>query len=995
MLYSVFRSFQKMLKMTMDDYCSLAGVENEYTLVSNEGYLLSGIEIKGSLNIIGTNLFEDQVYNLYLKLSGILKNKGYKLQFVFARDPESAYRKVKMSVDLARKNAQLNGLDFQSILDEREQLLSQKTSDERCFLIITTTDGVLPPATKKNALKKRNDRATKSNVGLRPGEFSQSQMLAIKEINAQHHSFVDKVYDVFNEFCLIKKLNAYDFLRILRYEIDNDTVSDNWRASLPGDKLPLRIMKDSQYQEDISHIYHPSLSFQLFSEAPAISEDDRTLVKLGQKFISPIMVDIPPQINMPFSELFNSIDEDIPWRFSLTIETGHEEVISKLSTKKAIASLLAFSSSENKFIINAIEDLLSYVEQGEITCACYMNICTWGKSTEIVKQRKSSLIQSMQSWGNCDVIEEFGDSIEAWTNTLPGFNSRIMSAGFPIRLFDCLKMIPFTRTSSPWNVGSLLMRTVDNKLFAYQEGSSLQTKWIDLVFAPPGFGKSVFLAASNTALILNSHQLPRIAIIDIGFSSAAFCSFIKGALADDKKDLVQSYKIEMTEEFAINPFDTPLGCRMPLALDREFLINLTSLLLTPAGDNNGISRLSELCSSLVDAMYDYVSEEKNPHLYEDNVCLEVDAVLKSLGKEIGHDQNVSWWTLVDMLFEKGYVKEAGLAQRFAVPTLKEATSVLAESTNIKDVFGDAKVNGEGLIKFINGMIISAIRDYPILANHSVFDIGHARIVSVDLSSVAQTGSAQADKKTGIMYMLARQLLCREFYRNKKVLPQIPIHYQKYHKENFEKESMTPKKICMDEFHRTKNATQVRNQVVIDIREGRKFDVHISLLSQMLEDFSEDMIELTSNVFILSKGNAEDSVTKIKDKFAPNADSIKALNRYVTGPGKEGSSLLFLSDIKGSSNRVEQVLRLTLGSIEIWAYSTTHEDILLRDKLSEMVGLSLALKLLALEYPGGSAKLFIEEEKNKILKTSENPKEDIKYLYKNVALEIIGRHKDLS
>ena len=56
------------------------------------------------------------------------------------------------------------------------------------------------------------------------------------------------------------------------------------------------------------------------------------------------------------------------------------------------------------------------------------------------------------------------------------------------------------------------------------------------------------------------------------------------------------------------------------------------------------------------------------------------------------------------------------------------------------------------------MISSAVREYPILSRVTAFDIGDARVVSLDLDEVAKTGGEAADRQTAVMYMLARYVL---------------------------------------------------------------------------------------------------------------------------------------------------------------------------------------------------------------------------------------------
>ncbi|MND11577.1 AAA-like domain protein [compost metagenome] len=989
-MYSMVRKITKFLKAGMYDYCNLESVDeskDNNVLVTKNGSLCSFMEINGGYTMVGESKFKNNLEFIMANLSGALSKPGFKLQFVFTRDPESSGRAIAGSISSIKRTVHNLELDIEDMINERERVLSAKTCSERCYLVLTTMPTVLPPSSAGNAKKERIEKVKDLKVGIKPGEFGQSPFYAITAIREIHDGMINTIVNALSGICELEILDAHSAVRALKMEINPKMTSDSWRPSLLGDKITGRLIKESKLIHDVSHIMNPDISFQLFNQAPTICENDSSMVQMGGTFIAPLLVDIPPQDVLPFKKLFESVPSNIPWRISIEIETGDDKVMSKILNKHTFASFLAFSSGKNKLIRDAASNLIELSNGGEIMAAVSICLCTWGDNYGETKKRKEIFAQAAQNWGHMDVIEESGDAIEAWTNTLPGMSDKTIANVFPMPLYSALSMTPLFRPASPWKAGSILFRTMDNKIYPIQPGSSLQTSFSDLVFAPPGFGKSFYLSASNMGLITapGNKILPRIAIIDIGFSSASFVNLIREALPESKKHLAKSFKLEMTRDNAINPFDTPLGCRRPLAVDREFLVNFMSLVLTPAGSRESIPRLAELTGSLVDAMFDYFSDEQNPNIYEPYTDEKVDAALDA--HSIFISTGASWWSVVDALFKAGLHTEAGLAQRHAVPTLNDATTVLTQNRSIRDIFGEAKFLGEGLIGFINSMIVSATKEYSILSQPSAFDIGSARIVSMDLSSVAKGGSDQADKKTGIMYMLARQVMCREFYRGESTLNEIPTLYRGYHAKKIEEDASAPKKICMDEFHRTKPCQPVRTQTVTDIREGRKFNVQIALLSQMVDDFDASMIDLATNIFILSNGGSEDAMKKIIDIFNPSPDAITALKHQVTGPSKEGSSMLYRGSLKGKSN-AEMIIRLTLGPVEVWAYSTTHEDVMLRNKITKKIGLNNALRILANEFPGGSAKSYIES------RNFDSNKDDDDSIYDVIVAELIIKHKEL-
>src|SRR3546814_15645763 len=121
--------------------------------------------------------------------------------------------------------------------------------------------------------------------------------------------------------------------------------------------------------------------------------------------------------------------------------------------------------------------------------------------------------------------------------------------------------MPGNRDARPWKYGAVLFRTPDGRPWPYEPGSNQQDAYIDLVSAPPGKGKSVWLNSTNLAMCLSASatsgiggaQLPRIAIIDIGPSSAGLISLLKEALPPERRHEAQYRRLHMTQEAAINP----------------------------------------------------------------------------------------------------------------------------------------------------------------------------------------------------------------------------------------------------------------------------------------------------------------------------------------------------------------------------------------------------------------------------------------------------------
>jgi intracellular multiplication protein IcmB len=254
------------------------------------------------------------------------------------------------------------------------------------------------------------------------------------------------------------------------------------------------------------------------------------------------------------------------------------------------------------------------------------------------------------------------------------------------------------------------------------------------------------------------------------------------------------------------------------------------------------------------------------------------------------------------------------------------------------------------------MISSAIREYPLLARPTQFDLGEARVVSLDLDEVAKTGGEAADRQTAVMYMLARYILARDYYLTAENVADMPELYRTFHRARVMEIREDHKRIVMDEFHRTSKAKAVRDQVVVDMREGRKWKVQVALLSQSLDDFDEVMIDFATAVYIMDAGPAQ-AIEKSAKIFGLSETAKYALRHRVHGPREGGGT--FLAQFATKEGMHTHLLTNTIGPVELWAFSTTAEDAYVRNELYERIGPRVARQVLAVMFPGGTIASVVE------------------------------------
>ncbi|MGB0720580.1 MAG: hypothetical protein ACPGRX_08900 [Bdellovibrionales bacterium] len=326
-----------------------------------------------------------------------------------------------------------------------------------------------------------------------------------------------------------------------------------------------------------------------------------------------------------------------------------------------------------------------------------------------------------------------------------------------------------------------------------------------------------------------------------------------------------------------------------------------------------------------------------------------------------------WWDVVDKMFDLGQYHIANLAQRHAVPTLNDSITA-SRRPQIRSLLEETSVgfSAETVIGAFERMITSAIREFPILSSVTQFDIADARICSLDLMDVAPQGDETADKQTSIMYMLARHALVRSWWMSKDSVQHVPQKYQEFHELRLQEISEMPKRLCYDEFHRTSKSHSVRAQIIRDVREGRKRGVQIVLTSQLLDDFSKDMIDLATGVWVLGTAISDQAVDNIKDRFGLSNTARHVIRHRLTGPKSIGAPCLFV--LGTTDGRYEQHLYNTLGPIELWALSTSAEDVAIRNRLYGKLGAGRGRQMLAATFPGGSAR---NEIRRRVLARSED------------------------
>lgn len=955
---TIFASLSQGLKQTMLSYCDIQTADSPTVLVSHDGSLLSVLKLEGVTSLIGREEFSRIHDGLLLSLGALMSKPGYSIQVFFSYNKDRVAGEIEHIYKPSRQTAERLGLNLDDLFKEQSDYMARYTAHEDVYMVLWTKPNSLTAEQQKRAMRDKAKFIGDNKIP--PFQYTQNIIAAIPDLRDSHDSFVRSACSDMGQLGLVaSKLNCHDAVRAMRMSVDTEFTDRHWEPVLPGDKI--KVKKAKHYRGDISDVLWPSLTHQLMPRDGYV-KDMRT-VQIGDRVYSTLFIDLFPKQVQSFSQLFGrTIQTGIPWRMSFLIDS---DGLGALRFKRIFSSLLSFSSEQNR-LINDSAKLLSYVDLNtdDAIVKVRVAIATWAPEGDVrlLRTRASQISRAIQSWGSCDVSEVCGDAFEGVASSMLGITLNSVATTSVAPLSDIITMLPIYRPSSPWEKGALLFRSPDGKPWPYQPGSSQQTTWIDLIYARPGSGKSVLSNAINLALCLSGgiQRLPRISVIDIGPSSSGLISLLSEALPEERKHLAAYHRLQMTPDYAINPFDTQLGCRLPLPQERSFLVNFITLLATPIGSDAPYDGMADMIGLIVDEAFKNASDDAMPNVYAAGVEEMLDAVLDEIG--FVADQHTTWWEVTDALFSAGFKHHAMLAQRNAMPLVSDTTSI-CRSAAVEDLYSEVKSpTGEGIISAFTRMISAAVREYPVLSQVTQFDIGEAKVVALDLDEVAKGGGEAADRQTAVMYMLARYVLARDFYLNEDSLTSMRDTYRSHHAQRVSEIREDQKRLVLDEFHRTSKAKAVREQVITDMREGRKWNVEIALISQSLEDFDSLMVEFGTSIFIMDAG-PEQAVAKTKKVFGLSETAVNALRNRVHGPREGGGTFLAQFSTKSGSNT--QLLTLTLGPIELWAFSTTAEDAELRNRLYAKIGPVEARRVLATLFPGGSAKRSIEDRLNAV------------------------------
>ena len=895
------------------------------------------VRINGPGTVAGQVSREEARIKIHLALLPILKAGLHSIEISIVRDPNRI--KERLFDEMQRKlvACQTQQIDLEAMIRD------QNLNHSRIF----TSEEVLLTLYTRSAW---TSRSGKSSGRLKKEEVEASQSLDALQ---NHHASLDALCrNLRVQGHIVKILDSMEYGTVLRRGLYPDR--DGFAA---GDCLP-RDEGDDRKQEQ-------SLDWMLSTDNAVLAGHDS--VVLGDCHFVGVDVHLGPETLLPFDDLIAAMHasaKTMPWRCTFKIDASPANAY---RLKEHFIRLFGFTHPDwNQKIQTAFDFMKEWKEDNEVPVRLRMSFATWVSRNEELSLRQGSALlrRVVEQWGNTVTDRTSGDHLATVLSTIPGFSMASTATTALAPLEEVLELTPLNRTTSPWAKGEVLFCSDDGVCWPYQRGSSLQTNWLEVIIGNSGSGKSVAMSAFNLNTILHGldqrrPHLPDIAIIDVGNSSQGLIRMLQEALPPDRKTEALHMELKMTAEHAINIFDTPLGFRQPLNRHRSFLVSFLSII---AGSADSVSQvgLSGIIGTLVDTAYAQYSDRSSPKRYYSDADSKVDQTLRMTGfDQAGH---TTWWEVVDWLQLQGHTALASRAQTHAMPVLSDLI-LACHAPQVLDLYANSgKTEGEtvpSVVGRIKQALSEASRDYPILAGPTKFDLGSARVVALDIAQVLTFDRHErGQKNAALMFMLASKVTTGAWGMNgDDVLASIasgglPPEYEGHHLKRCQRSKSSVKLLCLDEYHRASGVPEVNDHILLEAREGRKRNIRITLASQFAGDFHPQLLELASTILVF--GTQTTNAVNELGRYVPIPPEL--IQNMTDDSGKladDGVSLVGI--FKTKLGIFGQKLNLNLGPHELWEFSTTVEDVALRDKAYMQFGAAAGRRRLAAHFPRGSAR----------------------------------------
>lgn len=959
-----------------DQYCDLHGFDQlKPYFTAHDHSNCSILRVKGCASITSASEYQARMAVAAQSLGALLRSPYRSMTITFERSHNNDEELARYRESMQR-SAQAKRLNASVVTEEVLAVLKERLFHEEVLIACWTSLGAGYPEEVRREFAENKTTWGRVNA---PGAMD--PLVAVQSLEGVHLSFVSEVVEALHRAKITvdwlgqptKKDAASqevaarpDLAAVRRSMLFHETPED-WRPQTTFERTMFEV-KDYETR-DVSGLFAPPLAQQIMTSAATATSDMRS-VSFGGRTFAVVHAALFPRRMPLFSMLSSKLErydgqgeEDMPWRFAMHL-TGGTKIGVLAETLNVLMSFMSPMNNQKRLGLNEVRAIAN--EDRETFVGVRMMAVTWiepHETMEVLSARRSRLVRALEGWNSPSIVEVNADPLRALAETGAGVTRVQRTGRYTLGAITQLSLsLPFHRTAPIFESGQSVMISPEGKPIPLAAHSSEQNFWFSLISAPPGSGKSVYLNRTNLefALFTPGAVLPFIGVIDIGPSSSGFIELLRSMAPDHMKHQMLLTKIRNDRHEGssfINPFELSLGNRKPTDQQRQFIEAFVTEVL--ADEKRNVN--PDFVSAIVKAVYSSLSDidiSSTPKRWQEGVCAEIDELCEELKFPLR--ETTRWWSIVDMLAERGMFREAMIAQRYASPLMDDLARVISRE-DIRNDFGADHCHTASM------RIQGAIEQFPVFSRPTTLDIGEARICSIDLNDVVIKGGSPdrgVQRQNSLMYMMAAQLFLRQISGDEAVIPSMAFPeamrdtYQTYWRKRFQDISETPKRFAMDEFHNTGSTPSIVNAVEVMVREGRKWGLEILLASQKIDDF-EAFKELASTVVLL---DATDNKTrdKLREQFGFSAAVSEQISK-LHGP-QPNLGGVFVIGAKLKTNYHWQRLYNHLAPTLLWALDTTAENRNLRKALVGKLGLERALKLLVARFPRGTAVDYVKQWK---------------------------------
>ena len=988
------------------------GDKDDYeALLCDKGELSTTIEIHGYSSIISSGESMQNIQYMVDQLSNFFSSSDSRLMVTFVNDPDD-HSYFDLAVNYYDKCADRLNLNVHDIHRADAERLKSLTRSDRMLLTVETGEGVLDLLSAKEASIERNRYITNllKQVGfdgdvktaLKQKHYGQDPLSFNRLIMRYHQDTIKSITATLQAIDGLKfhVHTAKETLQFYR-SICNRHASKNWEPltyDAAGKKafnlMHMRI-DESADKNSLSGYFLPPLLTQIIGDD--IKLDSQGIMSFNGFHYVSMSVDVPQNILTSFKSLLNKT-LTIPYLMNWHLTASHK-AIDALIGRASLIGMAGIIPGPNN--CNRIKEDGSVIEsirknESEPLAIYRLSILTWHEDKEILRTQSSNLKKMIEDWGTQTLKVEKALPHQAMMESLPSMAGPVIHKGMAACVYDAFIQMPWQRFRSPWSEGIInFINAEDYSVYPVDPGEKQKNFPRAIAVGRPGSGKTYINASILHATIFREpyRQLPLTGVVTIGYDGQLFADSIKDALPASQKHLVFYDEPKLSENYAVNIFDTPYGARKATNAQRSVIVNFIDQCAAELNKSSFGRDFSSLLDELVEKSYEYYSDQSDhPKDWTQGIDNEVDAMLLNDGFTFHELRNKSWWFLFDYFHDKGDCRMAYRCQQQAMPTIKELPDVLPEYKNIIDTAKKLKSEqGVDLLDLFINKIKLICTKYPNASIATRYNIEGARIHILDLQYVcpkqsdsedtaqSKTDESEEDRQASIMYMLYVNTFRNKFNIHKSIEAfkkevDVDAKYHSYHEKLIKAEESIPKIIRVYEKHRSKKAANFNKDLKRDVLEGRKYGYDFGGDSQVLEDWDKTLVKMMGCVFILSMNDGEDEKQIYRNYLGFKETHFEMARKHLRGrhPKYGQPFLLVVQDIDEENGNFIVPLYYLSSANKLWAFKTDEVDYVFKRTLEEKLKkisskpVSDARVILAKQFPSST----IERARERLINNGE-------------------------